>query len=651
VKPFKAFIPAAGFGERLRPITDHLPKPLLPILGKPVIEKVLDKIRTLSPEGVGMNACYKWEMLRDWLLTCTYPGEVAFFREEEILGTGGALRNAKSFLGDSPFLVHNSDILSDLRIEDLVAAHLETGNVVTLAVQDYKSFNNVWIDGEGQVHAVGTHAPDTTKEMRAVAFTGIAVYSPELLDFLPIGRSNVVEAWLSARRAGKKVGTIDFTGCQWTDIGTPEAYASVIFATLQQSGEVFHIDPAVECRKLFPEANTVIERGCRIEGKASLRDCILLPGATIPDGAAIAGSVVGPGYLLPICRARSLPSSLSPSFLEHLLGDSWKKHDITVIGTGGSDRKYYRVRDGEKSAILMVCQEDNPDLHRHLAYTKFFRKYAFPVPQLLSPDMSFSVSTAGEMKVHYVLFEDLGDVSLYSWLKCRRAKETKEAFYRKTLDILAHLHSAVSSRIGNCPLLGSRFFDYAHFRWETAYFCDTFVSGLLGIIPPEREELDREFDKLAKSADSFQKSIMHRDFQSQNIMVTGDDMPRVIDYQGARIGPPAYDLASLLWDPYHRLDDTMRERLMNYYVSLMKECSAGAFDENAFRQSVLPCRLQRHMQALGAYGFLSKVKGKTYFEKYIPQALRYLDEEVGISRDEYPTLFNLMSRINEKTNR
>jgi aminoglycoside/choline kinase family phosphotransferase len=242
-------------------------------------------------------------------------------------------------------------------------------------------------------------------------------------------------------------------------------------------------------------------------------------------------------------------------------------------------------------------------------------------------------------------------VSLYSWLKCRRAKETKEAFYRKTLDILAHLHSAVSSRIGNCPLLGSRFFDYAHFRWETAYFCDTFVSGLLGIIPPEREELDREFDKLAKSADSFQKSIMHRDFQSQNIMVTGDDMPRVIDYQGARIGPPAYDLASLLWDPYHRLDDTMRERLMNYYVSLMKECSAGAFDENAFRQSVLPCRLQRHMQALGAYGFLSKVKGKTYFEKYIPQALRYLDEEVGISRDEYPTLFNLMSRINEKTNR
>jgi NDP-sugar pyrophosphorylase family protein/aminoglycoside/choline kinase family phosphotransferase len=650
VKPFKAFILAAGFGERLRPLTDYLPKPLLPILGKPIIEKVLDNIRILSPEGIGMNACYKWEMLRDWIHACHCAGDVAFFREEEILGTGGALRNARSFLSDAPFLVHNSDILSDLRINDLIASHLESGNVVTLAVHDNQSFKNVWIDGEGQLHAVGTHAPRTEKELRAVAFTGIAAYSPELLDFLPMGRSSVVDAWLSARRTGKRVGTVDFTGCGWTDIGTPGAYASTIFATLQQSGDVFHVDPAVECRGLVPGANTVIEKGCRIEGKASLRDCILLPGAIIPDGAAIADSLVGPGYVLPIRSTRTLPSSLSPAFLAHFLGNSWRKHDISLIGAGGSDRNYYRVRDREKSAVLMVCPEDNPDLHRHLAYTEFFRKHAVPVPQLLSADAAFSYSPSDAWKARYALFEDLGDVSLYSWLKCRRARETKEALYRKTLDILAHLHSAVSGRISDCPPLGSRLFDYEHFRWETAYFCDSFVLGLLGIALPEREELDREFDRLARSADSFAKSIVHRDFQSQNIMVTGDDIPRVIDYQGARIGPPGYDLASLLWDPYHRLDDAMRERLMDYYISLMKECLAGSFAESAFRQSLLPCRLQRHMQALGAYGFLSKVKGKTYFEKYIPQALHYLNEEVEAAAKEYPVLFNLiMRRIDEKT--
>jgi NDP-sugar pyrophosphorylase family protein/aminoglycoside/choline kinase family phosphotransferase len=649
VKTFKAFILAAGFGERLRPVTDRLPKPLLPILGKPVIEKVLDKVKRLSPAGIGMNAYYRWEMLRDWLQTSPYSGEVTFFQEEEILGTGGALRNAGSFLNNSLFLVHNSDILSDLSIEDLFEAHLQSRSIVTLAVHNHQEFNNVWIDGEGQLRGVGKHAPGTEKGLRAVAFTGIAAYSPELLDFLPVGRSSVIDAWLGARRAGKRVGTVDFTGCHWTDIGTPEAYAASIFATLQQCGEVFHVDPAVECRELVPGANTVIEKGCFIAGKASLRDCIVLPGAIIPDGAVIADSLVGPGYVVPIHVSRTLPSALSAAFMADLLGDSWRKHDISLIGAGGSDRNYYRLRDGEKSVVLMVCRQNDPDLQRHLVYTDFFRKHSVPVPQLLSADEFFLRSSAEAGNVRCVLFEDLGDVSLYSWLKCRRSPETTETLYRKTLDVLSHLHSVVSGKISDCALLASRIFDYDHFRWETGYFCDRFVSGLLALALPEREELESEFDTLAKKADSFAKSIVHRDFQSQNIMVTGDDMPRIIDYQGARIGPPAYDLASLLWDPYHRLDDAMRQRLMDYYISLMKEGPAGAFDENAFRQSILPCRLQRHMQALGAYGFLSEVKGKTYFRKYIPQALDYLDEEAEAAGKEYPVLFRLMRRINEKT--
>jgi aminoglycoside/choline kinase family phosphotransferase len=536
-----------------------------------------------------------------------------------------------------------------LSIEDLFEAHLQSGNIVTLAVHNHQEFNNVWIDGEGQLHAVSKHAPGTEKELRAVAFTGIAAYSPELLDFLPKGRSSVVDAWLSAKYAGKRIGTADFTGCRWTDIGTPGTYSSFIFATLQQSGEVFYVDPAVECRELVPGANTVIERGCLIGGKASLRDCIVLPGAIIPDGAVIADSLVGPGYVVPIRVSRTLPSTLSAAFKADLLGDSWRKHDISLIGAGGSDRNYYRLRDGEKSAVLMVCQQDDPDLQRHLTYTDFFSKHSIPVPQLLSPDAAFSPPSADVGKVRYVLFEDLGDVSLYSWLKCKRPIERMETLYRRTLEILANLHSTVSDKISDCPLLGSRIFDYEHFRWETSYFCDRFVNGLFGIALPEREELESEFDRLANNADSFAKSIIHRDFQSQNIMVTEDDIPRVIDYQGARIGPPAYDLASLLWDPYHRLDDAMRERLIDYYISLMNEGHAGAFDENAFRQSILPCRLQRHMQALGAYGFLSKVKGKTYFKKYIPEALRYLNEEAEAAGNEYPVLFSLMRRINEKT--
>src|SRR5207245_1296610 len=81
------------------------------------------------------------------------------------------------------------------------------------------------------------------------------------------------------------------------------------------------------------------------------------------------------------------------------------------------------------------------------------------------------------------------------------------------------------------------------------------------------------------------------------------------------VAPPAYDIASLLWDPYYRLDDRMRERLLAYYLDQMKADRLREFDEKSFLDSLVACRLQRHMQALGAYGFLSEVKGKKYFLK------------------------------------
>jgi aminoglycoside/choline kinase family phosphotransferase len=119
--------------------------------------------------------------------------------------------------------------------------------------------------------------------------------------------------------------------------------------------------------------------------------------------------------------------------------------------------------------------------------------------------------------------------------------------------------------------------------------------------------------ELAEKADAFPKTIVHRDFQSQNIMITDGDIPRLIDFQGARIGPPGYDVVSMLWDPYYRLDEDLRERLLDYYIQGMIEKSGGKFIEEDFRKTLLTCRLQRHMQALGAYGFLSSVKGKKYF--------------------------------------
>jgi aminoglycoside/choline kinase family phosphotransferase len=128
-------------------------------------------------------------------------------------------------------------------------------------------------------------------------------------------------------------------------------------------------------------------------------------------------------------------------------------------------------------------------------------------------------------------------------------------------------------------------------------------------------------------------------------MITAGGVPRVIDYQGARMAPPAYDVASMLWDPYHRLDDGLREELLEYYVKSMERDRAKEFNRKEFMNSLIPCRLQRHMQALGAYGFLSVVKGKRYFLKHVPEAMRMLKEEAVAAKSEYPALHKLSKSL------
>jgi aminoglycoside/choline kinase family phosphotransferase len=215
----------------------------------------------------------------------------------------------------------------------------------------------------------------------------------------------------------------------------------------------------------------------------------------------------------------------------------------------------------------------------------------------------------------------------------------------KALDLLVMLHGTVTDNVAGCPLLAGRIFDYEHLRWETAYFIERFVVGLRGMDIPHAAVLDDEFNRLALKADAFPKTVVHRDFQSQNIMVVQPDTPRLIDYQGARMAPPAYDVVSLLWDPYYRLDDSARTSLLEYYSDSMHAVRGAHFDIEQFIETLLTCRLQRHMQALGAYGFLSSIKGKKYFLKHVPEALRMLKEETDMARDEYPALHALVRAL------
>jgi NDP-sugar pyrophosphorylase family protein/aminoglycoside/choline kinase family phosphotransferase len=692
------FLPAAGLGERLRPITYHIPKPLLPILGKPLIEITLERFSSISSGKIGINLHYKPEMLRDWAINSAFANRIELFPEDPILGTGGALKNAEQFLSDGHFIVHNADILSNIDFEKLIATHLSSGNIATLVTHNYPKYNNVVIDDKGYVIDVenpGTSMPNPERIAKKVAYTGIAVYSPEIFKFLPDGVSHATVAWLDAAKAGHKVQALDFTGCYWSDIGTPVTYASSIIDALRREGETVYISPETNgCGNIEMDGHVVIEKGNRFDKGISLRNCIVLPSSLINNPPSSPLNLRGEqrvdkSPLLPFTKGGITKNWIGGLLYENcILG-----HDLRIdlveseilhgnnngilIGTGGSARRYYRVKENNKTKVLMQCNETDTDYHRHIEYTKFFSRHSIPVPELIDfkPDKMQAT------------FEDLGDISLYSWLKCKREPEQIEEMYRKVLDIAVIIHTKATEHVSECQMLQNRIFDYEHYRWETGYFIERFADGIKNIKIKNLSALQDEFHQIASKADSYPKTIIHRDFQSQNIMIH-KGIPRVIDYQGARMGLPAYDIASILWDPYHRLKDDMRERLLEYYIKKMNNSCLKEMQKvtkMSFPQSVsgnpeneknwippyqvrgrlrqarndirreyfqanntyspiplIICRLQRHMQALGAYGFLSSIVGKKYFLKHMPEGVRLLKEDASLVKDEYPELYGLV---------
>jgi NDP-sugar pyrophosphorylase family protein/aminoglycoside/choline kinase family phosphotransferase len=647
------FILAAGLGERLRPITNHIPKPLLPVLGKPMLESVLEKVSALPVAAIGVNLHYKKELIERWIKQSAFSERITLFPEDPVLGTGGALKNAENFLHNSAFLVHNADILSDIDLEKLIAFHKESGSLATLAVHNFPEFNNLVIDENGCLTEIGAmcslcRAPGS----RLVAFTGIAVYAPAFLEVLPEGASSVVHAWTQAISSGQRIGTYDVSGCYWTDIGTPASYAKAVIAELRNNGETVYVHSSVDsCRNIEIDGYTVIEKGSMLGKGLSLRNCIVLPETRIETKES---ESTEPECFLTLFWGKGPGDNpLTPrgknggwSFENCILGPDFTialneselftltEDNAVLIGTGGSDRRYYRVKRDSRSAVSMQCPKDDPDFQRHIAYTHFFLKNSIPVPEIIEADPDNKTA----------LFEDVGDMSLYSWLKCPWEEDQISEVYRRVLDIAVSIHTTATDHRTECSLLQDRIFDYDHLRWETRYFMERFVEGLREISITKDLMVVEELHTLASKADSFHKTIVHRDFQSQNIMVGKGNVPRLLDYQGARMGPPAYDVASVLWDPYYRIEKNLREQLLHHYIMRMTG-NARWFNEQIFRESILPCRLQRHMQALGAYGFLSSVKGKKHFLKYIPEGLRLLREDLFEAKNEYPALDELVKKL------
>lgn len=268
-------------------------------------------------------------------------------------------------------------------------------------------------------------------------------------------------------------------------------------------------------------------------------------------------------------------------------------------------RRFVRIREKcglKRSFVLVIWDGGDEDWPRFLS-----------IPAELSGRVPFMpVLYRSDRRHGLILEEDLGETTLHAFsAQHRNDLRAIEAAYHRVLDALAQWQSLDPA---SSPTIASRSLDEEVFLWETDYFGRRCVTDFCGCERLLGAEWERERHALARAAASMQAAFVHRDFQSENVMLQ-DGRIRFVDFQGARLGPPAYDLASLLYDPYADfLDDGFSGRLFTRYSSLDLKIKTD-------RTSFALCAAQRLMQACGAYGNLSIHKGKVRYRKYMPVAL------------------------------
>ncbi len=185
---------AAGYGTRLKPLTDSMPKALVPVLGKPMIEWIIDKLISSGFTDIVVNVHHFSRMMKGFLSEMGFPDARIMISDEshQILDTGGALFHARPLLSDgNPFLVHNTDILSDISLNELFDWHCRNQNDVTLAVRNRKTSRSLLIDRNGLLKGWRNNvtgdvimAPDADSNLIPVAYSGIHVAGPSVFSLM-----------------------------------------------------------------------------------------------------------------------------------------------------------------------------------------------------------------------------------------------------------------------------------------------------------------------------------------------------------------------------------------------------------------------------------------------------------------------------------
>jgi mannose-1-phosphate guanylyltransferase/mannose-1-phosphate guanylyltransferase/phosphomannomutase len=311
---------AAGLGTRLRPLTYEIPKPMVPVLDRPVMAHIVDLLDRHGLQEVIANLHYFPDTIRD------YFGERLSYRyEEELLGTAGGVRNCRDFLAAGTFLVISGDALTDIDLDAFAERHRSSGGIATLAVKrvsDTREYGVVLHDAGGRITGF-QEKPDSAEALSDLGNCGIYIFEPEIFDFFPAGdpvdwARDVFPALLDADAPFHIHELSEY----WNDVGSLEELRQGTFDALRGELRLHLPGEPLEEGVLIGDGSTLdgvalieppvwigrdvrigadvrlqgplaIGDGSRIGAGAALRDSMVLPGTTIAEEAIVIGAIVG----------------------------------------------------------------------------------------------------------------------------------------------------------------------------------------------------------------------------------------------------------------------------------------------------------------------------------------------------------------------
>lgn len=314
----KAVILVGGFGTRLQPLTLGTPKQMLPVVDRPMIERVVAKLATNGVTDAVLSLGYRPDQFLE-----AYPDghcagvELHYAVEPEPLDTAGAVRFAALDAGiDDRFIVVNGDVLTDLDLAALWAFHAERGAEGTIAltrVEDPSRYGVVPIDADGRVEAFIEKPPAAEAPSHWIN-AGSYVLEPSVLDRIPAGRKVSIERETFPEMVAEGRLFALHSDAYWVDAGTPATYLQ---AQLDLIDGVRNHEPAIAASaSVAADAsveNSVIMAGAVIEAGAVVRDAAVLHDTVVGAGAEVIGSIIGP---------------------ESRVGAGARVLDLSVIGAG-----------------------------------------------------------------------------------------------------------------------------------------------------------------------------------------------------------------------------------------------------------------------------------------------------------------------------